>query len=147
MKHTIIILLAIFALYLSGCGKSGDTSSDPWTKDQLMEPSKLAEMINDSTQKAPIILDIGFYGGIKNSIRIGPAKDLRYALKLKNFLKTLPKDADIVYYCGCCPFKDCPNIRPAFKIFKDEGYTNAKLLNLPHNLQTDWKDKGYPMEK
>ena len=147
MKHKIIILLAVFALYLSGCGKSGDTSSEPWTKDQLMEPSKLAEMLNDPSKKAPIILDIGFFGGIKNSIRIGPARESRNIDKLKQYLSTQPKDADIVIYCGCCPFKDCPNIRPAFRVLKEEGFTNAKLLNLPHNLRTDWTSKGYPMER
>jgi thiosulfate/3-mercaptopyruvate sulfurtransferase len=144
MKKTFIILLAFFAFYFISCSKSG-TGSEPWSQDQLMEPSQLAQMINDS--KAPLILDIGFFGGIKNSIRIGPAKDKANVEKLRQYLSSQPKGADIVIYCGCCPFKDCPNIRPAFKVLKDEGFTNAKLLNLPHNLKTDWGDKGYPMER
>jgi thiosulfate/3-mercaptopyruvate sulfurtransferase len=144
MKNTIIFFLTLSSFYFIGCTKSG-TGSEPWTQDQLMEPSQLAQMINES--KAPIILDIGFFGGIKNSIRIGPAKDKENVEKLRQFLNAQPKDANIVIYCGCCPFKDCPNIRPAFNVLKDMGFTNSKLLNLPHNLKTDWRDKGYPMDK
>jgi thiosulfate/3-mercaptopyruvate sulfurtransferase len=66
---------------------------------------------------------------------------------LREIVSKYPKDADIVIYCGCCPFKDCPNIRPAFNLLKEMNYTNTKLLNLPHNLKTDWADKGYPMSK
>ncbi len=135
MKHTIIFLFAIFAFYITSCNKS-DTSGEPWTKDQLMEPSKLAEVLNDPAKKAPLILDIGFFGGIKNSIKIGPAKDKANLDKLRQFLSTQPKDADIVIYCGCCPFRDCPNIRPAFSVLKEMGFTNAKLLDLPHNLKS-----------
>ncbi len=146
MNKIIIILLAIFAFYLTGCGKS-DTGSEPWTKDQLMEPSELAQKLNDPAAKVPIILDIGSFGGIKNSIRIGPAREKVNIEKLRQFLSNQAKDADIVIYCGCCPFADCPNIRPAFNVLKEMEFTNAKLLNLPRNLKTDWSDKGYPMGK
>lgn len=146
MNKTIFILFAFFAFYISGCGKSG-SGSEPWKNDQLMEPSKLAEVLNDPANKQPLILDIGFFGGIKNSVKIGPAREKANVEKLHQFLSNQPKDADIVIYCGCCPFKDCPNIRPAFSMLKEMGFTNAKLLNLPHNLKTDWSDKGYPMGK
>ena len=145
MKHIIILSLAIFAFYITGCNKSD--SVEPWAKDQLIEPSQLAEILNDPAKKAPLILDIGFFGGIKNSIKIGPAREKANVDKLHQFLSSQPKDADIVIYCGCCPFKDCPNIRPAFSVLREMGFTNAKLLNLPHNLKTDWSDKGYPMGK
>jgi rhodanese-related sulfurtransferase len=146
MKKIIIILFAIFAFYLTGCGNS-DTGSEPWTKDQLMEPSKLAQILSDPAAKVPAILDIGPFGGIKNSIRIGPAREKANVEKLRQFLNNQPKDADIVIYCGCCPFADCPNIRPAFSVLKEMGFTNGKLLNLPRNLKTDWGDKGYPMAR
>jgi thiosulfate/3-mercaptopyruvate sulfurtransferase len=144
MNKIFIFTLLIFVLYLTGCGKS-NTSGEPWTNDQLMEPSQLAQMINEN--RAPLILDIGFFGGIKNSIRVGPARDKANINKLRQYLSNQPKDESIVIYCGCCPFKDCPNIRPAFNVLKEMGCTNAKLLNLPHNLKTDWSDKGYPMEE
>jgi hypothetical protein len=146
MKKTIILLFIIFAFYLTGCGKT-DTGSEPWTQEQLMDPALLAQMLNDPNAKVPIILDIGSFGGIKNSIRIGAAREKANIEKLRQFLSNQQKDADIVIYCGCCPFADCPNIRPAFNVLKEMGFTNAKLLNLPRNLKTDWSDKGYPMAR
>jgi thiosulfate/3-mercaptopyruvate sulfurtransferase len=145
MKTKLFLILILLSALFIGCSKS-DKSSEPWTKAQLMEPSVLASTINDPSKKQPIILDIGSFGGVKNSVRIGPARVKANLDKLKEAAGKYPKDADIVIYCGCCPFNDCPNIRPAFKLMKDMGYTNVKLLNLPHNLKTDWADKGYPME-
>jgi hypothetical protein len=58
-----------------------------------------------------------------------------------------PKDADVVIYCGCCPFRDCPNIRPAFRVLQEMKFTRAKLLNIPTTLKADWINKGYPSEK
>ncbi len=72
-------------------------------------------------------------------------KDSINLLKWKNELQKLPRNTDIVIYCGCCPFEHCPNIRPAFKLLNDMGFTNQKLLNLSHNLKADWIDKGYPI--
>ncbi len=146
MNKIIIILLATFAFYAAGCNKS-NTTGEPWTKEQLMEPSVLAEKLIDPSAKVPLILDVGPFGGIKNSIRIGPARDKANIEKLRRFLSNQPKDADIVIYCGCCPFEDCPNIRPAFRVLNEMEFTNAKLLNLPRNLKTDWSDKGYPMAR
>jgi thiosulfate/3-mercaptopyruvate sulfurtransferase len=40
-----------------------------------------------------------------------------------------------------------PNIRPAFKLLTEMEFTHFKLLNLPHNLKTDWIDRGCSTEK
>jgi thiosulfate/3-mercaptopyruvate sulfurtransferase len=64
--------------------------------------------------------------------------------KLKDSLAGLPKESEIIIYCGCCPFERCPNVRPAIQVLKDLNFTNYKLLNLPHNIKIDWIDKGYP---
>ncbi|MBI4929493.1 MAG: hypothetical protein HY841_01935 [Bacteroidetes bacterium] len=93
--------------------------------------------------KKPILLSIGFGGGIKGSKEIGAANAKEGIENLKKELTKLPKDADIVIYCGCCPFEHCPNIRPAFQLLNEMKFTNHKLLNLSHNLKTDWIDKGY----
>ena len=142
MKKILIISFGL-TLSLISCSKS-DKGNEPWTQDQLIEPSELARILKDTTEKQPITLDIGFFGGIKNSVRIGPAREKQNLDKLRDFLNRTPKDAEIVIYCGCCPFKDCPNIRPAFSLLKEMNFTNAKLLDLPHNLKSDWSDKGYP---
>jgi thiosulfate/3-mercaptopyruvate sulfurtransferase len=56
------------------------------------------------------------------------------------------RDKEVIIYCGCCPFRRCPNIRPAFELLKKMKFTNLKLLNLPTGLNEDWIHKGYPLE-
>jgi hypothetical protein len=146
MKNKLIFTLFLLAVLIIGCSKSGK-DKEPWTNDQLMEPSVLASLINNPSQKQPVILDIGNFGGIKNSVRVGPAYLKTNLDKLRETAGKYSKDESIVIYCGCCPFKDCPNIRPAFSLLMEMGFKNAKLLNIPRNLKTDWADKGYPMDR
>jgi thiosulfate/3-mercaptopyruvate sulfurtransferase len=104
----------------------------------------LAKTINDPNAKQPIIFSIGFGAYVKNSIDIGPVKEKENMARLKAELKKLPKETNIVIYCGCCPFEHCPNIRPAFQLLNKLKFSNQKLLNLPKNIRADWIDKGYP---
>ena len=121
--------------------------AEPWTQDQLLEPADLAKTINDPNAKQPYIYSIGPGAIIKGSIDIGPAQEKENLAKLKEALSKLPKDANIVIYCGCCPFEHCPNIRPAFQLLKEMKFTNHKLLSLQTNIKVDWIGKGYPVSK
>ena len=67
--------------------------------------------------------------------------------KLRERVKSLPKNSAIVIYCGCCPWGHCPNIRPAFQELKALGFTNVKALYIADNFGTDWVDIGYPVAK
>jgi thiosulfate/3-mercaptopyruvate sulfurtransferase len=137
MKNILIYSALVFA-FLS-C-----SVEEPWTDKQLMPPDELAKIINNPKAKQPLIYAIGFGGGIKNSIEMGAARDQVSVDKFRKELSKLQKDADIVIYCGCCPFERCPNVRPAFRLLNEMGFKNHKLLNLATNLKTDWIDKGYP---
>ena len=95
--------------------------------------------------KNTFVINIGPDAVIKKSFNVGAAKDAKNLEALKQYLKKIPKDKEVVLYCGCCPFDKCPNIRPAFKLLIDLGYKNAKLLNIPKNIKIDWIDKGYPI--
>lgn len=119
--------------------------TEPWTQDQLMQPEKLAAIINDPAAAKPLIISIGPVDLIKGAIRTGPAKEKENLKGLRKLLSKEEKKREIVIYCGCCPFKDCPNIRPAFSLLTEMKFTNHKLLNLPRNLKTDWINHGYPM--
>jgi thiosulfate/3-mercaptopyruvate sulfurtransferase len=136
----IIPAIALIALviFTSGNGK------DNWTPDQLMPVEELAEQITQ--HKAPIILNIGPAGNIKTAKEIGSVNTPEQLEKLRNTLKTLDKNQAIVVYCGCCPFKNCPNIRPAMGMLAEMNFSNYKLLNIPQNLKVDWIDKGYPVD-
>jgi hypothetical protein len=144
---TKLALFAVVALVVAAFAFnsfSPQSAPEPWTEKQLMEPADLARIILDSSAKKPFLFSIGFGGGIKGSVEMGAARDKVNLEKFEAALSKLPKDADIVIYCGCCPFKPCPNIRPAFRLLNEMKFTNHKLLNLSHNLKTDWIDKGYP---
>lgn len=121
------------------------TEKDPWTEKQLMPPDSLAEILKNPSGKIPLILNIGPSGAIKNSIAIGEGRDKETIEKLRNKLLKIPKDTSIVIYCGCCPFVNCPNIRPVFKLLTEMKFTNPKLLNLPRNLKVNWIDRDFPM--
>lgn len=117
---------------------------EPWTAEQLLAPADLAAVMNDPKQKKPIIICVGPGALIRGSLDMGPAKEKENLEKLKQQLSKLHRDANVVIYCGCCPFEHCPNIRPAFILINEMKFSNAHLLNLEHNLKTDWIAKGYP---
>ncbi|GAB2568029.1 rhodanese-like domain-containing protein [Spirosoma areae] len=123
----------------------GWKTAEPWRPDQLLEPADLAATITSSKAHRPLIISIGPAATIKSSIEIGPGGEAANLAKLEKLLSNEPKDRAIVIYCGCCPFKNCPNVRPAFTKLNELGFTNHKLLNLAKNLKTDWLDKGYPV--
>lgn len=139
-KHFLILLAVAFATITA----FKQTQTEPWTEDQLMQPENLAAIINDSDAAKTLIINIGPVGSIKGAIKIGPTKEKEQLNELKNLLSKEDKKKAIVIYCGCCPFKDCPNIRPAFSLLTKMKFANHKLLNLPKNLKVDWINHGYP---
>ncbi len=146
MKKLSFILCCGISLLFISCDNSFAQNPENWTKDQLIEPSALAKSIytkqNDAT-----IFSVGPGAVIPNSVDIGMVKEEENMEKFKQAVDKLPKNAHIVIYCGCCPFEHCPNVRPAIAYLKNEAYTNYYLLNLSHNIKTDWIDKGYPVVK
>jgi thiosulfate/3-mercaptopyruvate sulfurtransferase len=143
MKNLTILRVILFALImLQGHTLFAQTPIN-WTADQLMQPADLAKAI-EAKKDVPLLYCVGPGAPIQGSINIGPGHDENNMKAFKKALATLPKDAAIVIYCGCCPFEHCPNVRPAIDALKQAGFTNYKLLNLEHNIKTDWLDKGYP---
>src|SRR5690625_6236983 len=65
------------------------------------------------------IFSIGPDNIIKGSVDIGPGEEKESLSKLKASLKDVPTTETVIIYCGCCPFAQCPNIRPAFQLLKD----------------------------
>jgi hypothetical protein len=134
------------AILFSSIGRALPQSDEPWTDKQLKDPAVLAAAITDSKAPRPVIFNIGPVQQIKGAIAIGPASKPGNLEKLKQQLAKLPKDTQVIIYCGCCPFRRCPNVRPAFELLQKTKFKNAKLLNLPTSLNDDWISKGYPME-
>ena len=148
-NKTVIRRLAIstfFALLtFESLGQLGN--HEPWTERQLLDPAILSNIISVPNSKQPIVFSIGPGALIPGSIDIGPAKERVNMEKLRLQLSKLPKDADVVIYCGCCPFHHCPNIRPAFQLLNEMKFTHHKLLALRTSIKADWMDRGYPVRK
>jgi hypothetical protein len=101
----------------------------------------------ESNKDLPTIYCVGPGVVIPNSIDIGATNDENNLKKFKDSLSNLPRNTNIVIYCGCCPFEHCPNVRPALALLQQMKFTNYHLLNLPHNIKVDWIEKGYPQAK
>jgi thiosulfate/3-mercaptopyruvate sulfurtransferase len=113
------------------------------------EPKDLAAQLQKGG--TPLLIHVGFgvmYRGkhIPQSIYAGPARSPEGLAALKKAVADVPKNREIVIYCGCCPYTMCPNVRPALEALRQMGFTNVKALLLPTNFATDWVDKGYPVE-
>ena len=147
IRYTLFLASALILSALAFIGFKKHQKEEPWTQAQLLDPFDLAKTLNNSKASELYIYSIGPGATIKSSIDIGPAQNKENLNKLKEQLSKLPKDANIVVYCGCCPFEHCPNIRPAFTLLNEMKFTNQKLLNLRHNIKVDWIDKSFPVNK
>lgn len=143
MKTKRIFSYFLFTLIAFGFQQCKSQQPENWTKDQLIEPAALAQTI-EANKDIPLIYCIGPGVVIPHSIDIGMTSEQENLQKFKETIDKLPRTANIVIYCGCCPFAKCPNVRPAIAALKDKKFTNFHLLNLPDNIKKDWIAKGYP---
>jgi hypothetical protein len=141
---SLLTLVVITTVYCSS-NSGNQTGKDPWTSAQLIEPSTLAAMLA-KPGKHPVIINIGPAGSIPEAIEIDAVKEPENMKRFEELIKTLDKNTETIIYCGCCPFKNCPNIRPAFSALVNAGFKKPELLNLKENLKVDWISKGYPMK-
>ena len=74
----------------------------------------------------------------------GPAGQSDGLEALGQRVAQLPRDAEIVLYCGCCPWAHCPNIAAAYRRLRELGFRYVKVLYIAHDFGTDWVEKGYP---
>lgn len=123
------------------------SKSDTWTENDIIMPETLNNELN-SNNEIPMIIQIGFkmlydQSHIPGSIYAGPAFKNDGIKRLKGTLQNVDHNKNIVIYCGCCKWIDCPNIRPGFKAVKDMGFKNAKLLYLKNTFVINWVNKGY----
>jgi hypothetical protein len=126
-------------------------ASGPWLKSEVLQPADFAASLKSSSAKPPTILCVAFpvlYRSrhIVHAVLAGPTSKPEGIDLLKKAVAGLPKDSDIVIYCGCCPMEKCPNVRPAYQALKEMGYNHLRVLNIPTNMRADWYSKDYPSE-
>ena len=115
-----------------------------------MQPAELAAMLKAGN--APTILQVGFsvlyqQAHIPDAQYAGPANKDDGLLNLKSHVEALPLDKLVVIYCGCCPWTNCPTVKPAYEALHRMGFTKLKVLYIPNNFGQDWMYKGFPVEK
>jgi hypothetical protein len=120
--------------------------------DVLIRPENLARMLADSTAQKPALLQIGYKfqfqsAHIPGSRYVGPASKPWGLAALKTALDSIPRREAVVLYCACCPWSDCPNVRPALLVARETGRKNVRILYIVKDLKHDWMSKGLPVGK
>jgi hypothetical protein len=128
------------------------TPEDPWTSAETVEPAQLVAELHQEKDPHVTVIYVGvrtLYNGahIPGAAYYGPGSTEQGLSELKKFAITLARNSDVVLYCGCCPLEKCPNLRPAFAAIKDLGFRRLRVLLLPTSFNTDWVEKGYPVQK
>ena len=147
-RRTVLATPAAFIGLASLCsaGPAG------WNDADLMEPKALAQRLTGKgAGKPPVMFHVGFnvlYRSkhIPNSAYAGPGNKPEGMEMLKKAVAALPKTQEIVLYCGCCPWVNCPNMKTSFALLRDLGFKNVKALMIETNFSQDWVQKGYPVE-
>ncbi len=154
-----VILAALPLAVLAACDKdpspSGSSSGSAKKRTPLgpmMKAEDLVKRLGDVKAGKIAVLYVGpeilfDHGHVPGAKKLPEAgTDAGYRALVSEIAKT-PKDVELVVYCGCCPYRSCPNVRPANEALHASGRKNFHLLDVPTNFKTDWKDKGYPTER
>ncbi|HUI56411.1 MAG TPA: hypothetical protein VLY04_15655 [Bryobacteraceae bacterium] len=116
----------------------------------LVQPKDLAVELAGKGPR-PTIFHVGpnfLYRGkhIPGSEYVGQGSSVAGLAALRAAAAKLPRDGELIVYCGCCPWDHCPNIKPAVELLKQMGFTRVKALYMETNFARDWTEKGYPVE-
>ena len=113
----------------------------------LVQPEDLSlQLASKGTQPATFMVGPNVLYRSKHivgSVFAGPGNNPAGLAMLKEAAEKLPRDREVVVYCGCCPWDRCPNIKPAVDLLKQMGFTKTKALYLGTGFKADWLDKGY----
>jgi len=146
------VMAAVACLPQSFAQTPGNSTGEPWNKAQVIMPEELAKLLAKPGGKKPAIACVGFeflFKGahVPGAQFAGPGREPKGIEALKSWIRSVPKDRDIIVYCGCCPMTVCPNLRPAFEALREVRPSHIRILYLEDSLAKDWVDKGYPVEK
>jgi rhodanese-related sulfurtransferase len=154
MTHRTRAIGALVTAFAMAIGASGPALADHKPASSipaqaLVEPADFAASLAAPTQPKPLMLQVGFrkayaQAHIPGSEYVGAGSDEEGLGALRQRVAKLPKDSAIVIYCGCCPWKKCPNIAAAYDALQQLGFKNVKVIHINEDFGTDWADKGFP---
>lgn len=140
----------IFVSFASLLWTGWAAADNDWKDSDTIQPKDLAKRLAGASAK-PMILQVGFamqynQKHIPGAIYAGPGNKPEGLEKLKKAVAEKPKDAEIVLYCGCCPWDHCPNMKPSFAALRAAGFKNVKAVVIENNFGKDWIEQGYPVQ-
>ena len=149
-KSLAFLALGILLISLAPLALGQQANSIPSSR--LINPDELAKILRSSQGTKPLMIQVGSHvlylqAHIPNSEYIGPASSESGLQQLRKRVESLPRNAFIILYCGCCPWSHCPNVKPADEALQAMSFSNVKILYIANNFGTDWVDKGYPVAK
>lgn len=147
-KFAFILIAALTLAFAAATAQTAQSALPPGSP-QLMNPEELVRTLRAATGEKPLILNVGpsmlyMQAHIPGSEYIGPGSSAQGLASLRDRVKALPHNTQIVLYCGCCPWDHCPNVAPAYNELHKLGFMRVKVLYIPNNLGADWVYKGYP---
>jgi 3-mercaptopyruvate sulfurtransferase SseA len=143
---------ALIVMLLSGPALAGPKAASSIPKADLVQPADLAANLKSASAQKPLLLHVGFHilytqAHIPGSEYVGPGSEEAGLQLLRDRVTKLPRDTQIVIYCGCCPWSDCPNVAAAYDALRALGFKQVKALYIANNLGTNWIDQGHPITK
>lgn len=132
-----------------GCKTS---STFPWKPEQVVSARALADELKRPPSERPKVAHVGpavlFRSAhVPGAVHLDEGGTSEGLSAVERWLAPLERSTDLVLYCGCCPYNNCPNIRPAFSRATALGFTRVRVLDLPTTLKADWTDLGLPVER
>ena len=147
-----LVTALVLAFGASGPALADHKPASSIPAEALVQPADFAATLAASKGPKPLILQVGFHKAyaqahIPGSEYVGAASEEDGLSALGQRVAQLPKDSAIVIYCGCCPWRKCPNIAAAYDELQKRGFKNVKVIYIPEDFGTDWVDKGLPTAK
>jgi thiosulfate/3-mercaptopyruvate sulfurtransferase len=139
-------------LLTAACRPKGEGVAAEEPLGPLLAPASLASRLEEVKAGRIAVLYVGpdmlfAHGHVPGARKLKALDSDEGRRALTTELAKIPADTEIVLYCGCCPVRNCPNVRPASAAVRALGRANAHVLDLPTRFAADWTEKGYPVER
>jgi hypothetical protein len=154
MARPALVVSLVLVAMSAACagGGSGSPSGWPWGNDSVTPADFAKELAAAPDTDKPVIVCTAppfLYrtAHIPGAVLHGPASSPGGLNSLTKWADPLPRSANVVIYCGCCPLAACPNLAPAYKALTGMGFARVRVLLLEENFKASWIDPGYPYER
>jgi hypothetical protein len=152
MGTTTRVVFATLVEPIPGALQGKPTEPSPIPAADLINAQDLVKILQSPKGERPLLIYVGFrfpytQAHLPGSEYYGPAANEAAVQQLRKRVEGLARSRFIVVYCGCCPWRHCPNVKPAYEALHNLGFTKLKVLYIPDNLGADWVNRGYPVEK